>query len=59
MPKHFAPGFQDFWRIVNTVIVVSHDRYFLDMVCTHMVDIDFSESKFIQVTILSGTRPAS
>lgn len=25
----------------NTVIVVSHDRYFLDMVCTHMVDIDF------------------
>ena len=27
----------------NTVIVVSHDRYFLDMVCTHMVDIDFSK----------------
>jgi ATPase subunit of ABC transporter with duplicated ATPase domains len=26
----------------NTVIVVSHDRYFLDMVCTHMVDIDFN-----------------
>lgn len=25
----------------NTVIVVSHDRYFLDMVCTHMVDIDY------------------
>ncbi len=25
----------------NLVIVVSHDRYFLDMVCTHMVDIDF------------------
>ncbi|MCB0615021.1 MAG: ATP-binding cassette domain-containing protein [Phaeodactylibacter sp.] len=25
----------------NTVIVVSHDRYFLDMACTHMVDIDF------------------
>ena len=25
----------------NTVIVVSHDRYFLDMVCTHTVDIDF------------------
>ncbi|WP_116108445.1 ABC-F family ATP-binding cassette domain-containing protein [Lewinella sp. IMCC34191] len=24
----------------NTVIVVSHDRYFLDMVCTHIVDID-------------------
>lgn len=26
----------------NTVIVVSHDRHFLDTVCTHMVDIDFS-----------------
>lgn len=25
----------------NTVIVVSHDRYFLDMVCTHIVDIDY------------------
>jgi ATPase subunit of ABC transporter with duplicated ATPase domains len=25
----------------NTIIVVSHDRYFLDMVCTHIVDIDF------------------
>jgi ATPase subunit of ABC transporter with duplicated ATPase domains len=25
----------------NTVIVVSHDRYFLDMVCTHITDIDF------------------
>lgn len=27
----------------NTVIVVSHDRHFLDTVCTHIVDIDFSE----------------
>ena len=27
----------------NLVIVVSHDRYFLDMVCTHVVDIDFQE----------------
>lgn len=26
----------------NLVIVVSHDRYFLDMVCTHIVDIDFN-----------------
>jgi len=24
----------------NTIIIVSHDRYFLDMVCTHIVDID-------------------
>ena len=29
----------------NTVIVVSHDRYFLDMICTHMVDIDFAQIK--------------
>ncbi|MEM1327872.1 MAG: ATP-binding cassette domain-containing protein [Bacteroidota bacterium] len=27
----------------NMVIVVSHDRYFLDMVCTHIVDIDFQK----------------
>ncbi len=27
----------------NTVIVVSHDRYFLDMVCTHISDIDFQK----------------
>lgn len=26
----------------NTVIVVSHDRHFLDTVCTHIVDIDFA-----------------
>lgn len=28
----------------NTVIVVSHDRHFLDMVCTHIVDIDFKKA---------------
>jgi ATPase subunit of ABC transporter with duplicated ATPase domains len=27
----------------NTVIVVSHDRHFLDTVCTHIVDIDFGK----------------
>ncbi len=27
----------------NTVIVVSHDRHFLDTVCTHICDIDFSK----------------
>lgn len=27
----------------NTVIVVSHDRFFLDTVCTHISDIDFSK----------------
>jgi len=29
----------------NTVIVVSHDRHFLDTVCTHIVDIDYSAIK--------------
>jgi ATPase subunit of ABC transporter with duplicated ATPase domains len=29
----------------NTVIVVSHDRHFLDTVCTHVADIDFSSIK--------------
>jgi ATPase subunit of ABC transporter with duplicated ATPase domains len=29
----------------GTVIVVSHDRHFLNVVCTHIVDIDFSKIK--------------
>ncbi len=29
----------------NTVLVVSHDRHFLDSVCTHTVDIDFGKIK--------------
>jgi ATPase subunit of ABC transporter with duplicated ATPase domains len=28
-------------RFTNTVIVVSHDRHFLNQVCTHVADIDF------------------
>src|SRR5690554_848385 len=32
-----------------TVLVVSHDRHFLDAVCTHVVDIDFSK-----MTIYTG-----
>ena len=27
----------------NTVIVISHDRHFLNKVCTHMADIDYSK----------------
>jgi len=27
----------------NTVLIVSHDRHFLDSVCTHTVDIDFGK----------------
>jgi ATPase subunit of ABC transporter with duplicated ATPase domains len=33
---------EDFlYRFSNTVIVVSHDRHFLNRVCTHTADIDF------------------
>ncbi len=29
----------------NTVLVVSHDRHFLDSICTHTVDIDFGKAQ--------------
>lgn len=35
--ENFLADFQ------NTVIVVSHDRHFLDTVCTHVADIDFAK----------------
>ena len=38
----------------HTVLVVSHDRHFLDSVCTHTVDIDYGK-----INIASGTNPAS
>lgn len=31
------------YRFENTVIVVSHDRHFLNKVCTHIADIDYSK----------------
>ena len=31
----------------GTVIVVSHDRHFLNKVCTHMADIDFGRFNFM------------
>jgi ATPase subunit of ABC transporter with duplicated ATPase domains len=31
------------YNFENTVIVVSHDRYFLNKVCTHIADIDFGK----------------
>ena len=35
---------EDFlFRFNNTVIVVSHDRHFLNQVCTHVADIDFGK----------------
>lgn len=32
-------------RFKNTVIVISHDRHFLNQVCTHIADIDFGAIK--------------
>ena len=29
----------------NTVVVVSHDRYFLNKICTHILDIDYKKIK--------------
>ncbi len=31
------------YNFKNTVIVVSHDRHFLDRVCTHVADLDFGK----------------
>jgi ATPase subunit of ABC transporter with duplicated ATPase domains len=43
---HTVSWLEDFLlEFQNTVIVVSHDRHFLDTVCTHIVDIDFSAIK--------------
>ncbi len=36
-------------RFQNTVIIVSHDRHFLNQVCTHVADIDFGK-----ITIYAG-----
>lgn len=33
----------------NTVLVVSHDRHFLDSICTHTLDIDYNK-----ITLFSG-----
>jgi ATPase subunit of ABC transporter with duplicated ATPase domains len=41
--ENFLLGFK------NTVIVVSHDRHFLDKVCTHIADVDFQK-----VTLFTG-----
>ena len=43
---HTISWLEDFLlEFKNTVIVVSHDRHFLDTVCTHIVDIDFKAVK--------------
>jgi len=33
------------YKFDNTVIVVSHDRHFLNKVCTHIADVDFAKIK--------------
>ncbi len=40
---------QFLYRFKNTVIVVSHDRHFMNQVCTHIADIDFS-----QISVYAG-----
>jgi len=43
---HTVSWLEDFLlEFKNIVIVVSHDRHFLDTVCTHVVDIDFNSIK--------------
>jgi len=43
---HTITWLEDFLlEFKNTVIVVSHDRHFLDTVCSHIVDIDFKAVK--------------
>ncbi len=41
-------------KFENTVLVVSHDRHFLDSVCTHTLDIDYNKMHFLPATIRSG-----
>jgi ATPase subunit of ABC transporter with duplicated ATPase domains len=41
---HSIAWLEDFlYRFKNTVIVVSHDRHFMNQVCTHIADIDFGK----------------
>lgn len=47
---HTVSWLEDFLlEFKNTVIIVSHDRHFLDAVCTHIVDIDFGK-----INVFSG-----
>ena len=55
---------EDFHRWTSTdtglVIVVSHDRHFLNTVCTHIVDIDYGKIKHVcrQLRLLVRIQPA-
>ena len=47
---HTITWLEDFLlNFKNTVIIVSHDRHFLDTVCTHIADIDFGK-----ITLFTG-----
>lgn len=37
----------------STMIIISHDRHFLNMVCTHMADLITASCAFIRVTTMS------
>ena len=52
--ENFLDSFQ------NTVIVVSHDRHFLDAVCNYMADLDFSQNHDVprQLLLLVREQPA-
>ena len=52
---------EDFlYRFQNTVIVVSHDRHFMNQVCTHIADIDFGQIAVVrgQLRLLVPGKPA-
>lgn len=37
----------------STMVIISHDRHFLNSVCTHMADLDYGELRLFQVTMIS------
>lgn len=43
----------------TTVLVVSHDRHFLNKVCTHITDIDYGKLKCMWETMISGMNPTN
>ena len=51
--EHFLMNYE------NTVIVVSHDRHFLNKVCTHIADVDYGKIKLFAGNYDSGMNPAS
>ena len=46
-------------EVHGTAIVVSHDRHFLNRICTHVADIDFGKISCTWGTTISGIRRSS